>query len=127
MQLYYQVITSESVFVYDRKMCSTNIIRILNYVMGNICWICSCPSKINKKFKYLALSGCHFIHVVTMHDVWRFFRYGEQFSEANQNPDWICPPCRGICNCSLCRRANGLAPTGLLYRKVRPRCLFHQL
>lgn len=24
--------------------------------------------------------------------------------EANQNPDWVCPVCRGICNCSLCLR-----------------------
>ncbi|XP_050364415.1 uncharacterized protein LOC126783071 [Argentina anserina] len=29
-------------------------------------------------------------------------RYGENVIEANQNPDWICPVCRGICNCSVC-------------------------
>lgn len=28
--------------------------------------------------------------------------------------DWACPPCRGLCNCSICRTRNGLAPTGIL-------------
>ncbi|KAL5708800.1 hypothetical protein ACHQM5_019557 [Ranunculus cassubicifolius] len=47
-----------------------------------------------------------------------YIRYGENVLEANQNPNWICPPCRGICNCSLCRHAKGWAPTGLIYRKI---------
>ncbi|XP_010999703.1 PREDICTED: cell division cycle-associated protein 7-like [Populus euphratica] len=47
-----------------------------------------------------------------------FMRYGENVIEVNQNPSWICPVCRGICNCSLCRHAKGWAPTGNLYRKV---------
>ncbi|CAM8907841.1 unnamed protein product [Rhodiola kirilowii] len=47
-----------------------------------------------------------------------YMRYGEHVLEANQNPEWICPPCRGICNCSLCRQAKGWAPTGPLYRKI---------
>ncbi|XP_019176324.1 PREDICTED: cell division cycle-associated protein 7-like [Ipomoea nil] len=47
-----------------------------------------------------------------------FMRYGEHVVEANQNPDWICPVCRGICNCSLCRQAKGWAPTGALYKKI---------
>ncbi|CAN0927771.1 Cell division cycle-associated 7-like protein, partial [Linum grandiflorum] len=45
-------------------------------------------------------------------------RYGENVTEVNQNPDWICPTCRGICNCSLCRKEKGWLPTGNLYRKV---------
>lgn len=45
-------------------------------------------------------------------------RYGENVIEANQNPNWICPVCREICNCSLCRQAKGWPPTGSLYRKV---------
>lgn len=62
-------------------------------------------------------------------------RYGEHVLEANKNPNWICPVCRGICNCSLCRQAKGWAPTGALYRKVtifiknfmlRYICLFFQ-
>ncbi|KAL5708121.1 hypothetical protein ACHQM5_018949 [Ranunculus cassubicifolius] len=47
-----------------------------------------------------------------------YIRYGENVLEANQNPNWICPPCRGICNCSLCRHANGWLPTGAIHRKV---------
>jgi len=38
--------------------------------------------------------------------------------EANQNNKWVCPPCRGICNCSRCRRGKGWMPTGHIYSKV---------
>ncbi|KAL1538933.1 hypothetical protein AAHA92_27618 [Salvia divinorum] len=47
-----------------------------------------------------------------------YMRYGENVLEANANPDWICPVCRGICNCSLCRQAKGWPPTGILYKKI---------
>ncbi|XP_015063848.1 uncharacterized protein LOC107009091 [Solanum pennellii] len=47
-----------------------------------------------------------------------YMRYGEHVLEANKNPNWLCPVCRGICNCSLCRQAKGWAPTGALYRKI---------
>ncbi|XP_061341327.1 uncharacterized protein LOC133287682 [Gastrolobium bilobum] len=47
-----------------------------------------------------------------------YMRYGEHVLEALQNPTWICPVCRGICNCSLCRQAKGWAPTGTLYKKI---------
>ncbi|XP_048424554.1 cell division cycle-associated protein 7 [Pyrus x bretschneideri] len=47
-----------------------------------------------------------------------YMRYGENVIEANENPGWTCPVCRGICNCSLCRQAKGWEPTGNLYRKV---------
>ncbi|GJX06819.1 zinc-finger domain of monoamine-oxidase A repressor R1 [Tanacetum coccineum] len=47
-----------------------------------------------------------------------YMRYGENVLEAKQNPDWICPVCRGICNCSLCRQAKGWAATGVMYRKI---------
>ncbi|KAF6160595.1 hypothetical protein GIB67_019535 [Kingdonia uniflora] len=47
-----------------------------------------------------------------------YMRYGEHVLEVKKNPSWICPPCRGICNCSLCRHAKGWAPTGTLYRKI---------
>ena len=29
---------------------------------------------------------------------------------------WVCPPCRGLCNCSFHRARRGWAPTGSLYR-----------
>ncbi|KAJ8563156.1 hypothetical protein K7X08_031608 [Anisodus acutangulus] len=47
-----------------------------------------------------------------------YMRYGENVVEANENANWICPVCRGICNCSRCRREKGYAPTGAVYRKV---------
>ncbi|KAK6150662.1 hypothetical protein DH2020_015594 [Rehmannia glutinosa] len=45
-------------------------------------------------------------------------RYGENVIEVNQNPEWVCPVCRGICNCSRCRRDKGWMPTGSIYRRV---------
>ncbi|KAI9123425.1 hypothetical protein K1719_004725 [Acacia pycnantha] len=47
-----------------------------------------------------------------------YMRYGENVLEANENRKWLCPACRGICNCSRCRKANGWMPTGNLYSKV---------
>ncbi|KAK4840288.1 hypothetical protein QYF36_004852 [Acer negundo] len=47
-----------------------------------------------------------------------YMRYGEHVLETNENPNWICPVCRGICNCSLCRQAKGWCPTGALYKKI---------
>nr|GEZ57495.1 cell division cycle-associated protein 7-like [Tanacetum cinerariifolium] len=47
-----------------------------------------------------------------------FQRYGENVEEANANPDWVCPVCRDICNCSRCRRVKGWEPTGNIYRKA---------
>lgn len=41
-------------------------------------------------------------------------RYGENAVEALKDPDWACPPCRGLCNCSICRTRCGLRPTGIL-------------
>lgn len=41
-------------------------------------------------------------------------RYGESAVEALKDPNWICPPCRGLCNCSICRTRSGLPPTGIL-------------
>eukprot|EP00897_Mesotaenium_endlicherianum_P008432 jgi/Mesen1/7617/ME000004S07887 len=48
-----------------------------------------------------------------------FMRYGENVREANANGAWVCPVCRGLCNCSFCRVKRGWPPTGSLYRKVR--------
>lgn len=42
--------------------------------------------------------------------------YGENVDEVNANPDWLCPLCRDICNCSFHRSKRGWAPTGTLYR-----------
>ncbi|KAL7385465.1 hypothetical protein ABVT39_022134 [Epinephelus coioides] len=41
-------------------------------------------------------------------------RYGEEVRDALLNPEWQCPPCRGICNCSFCRAREGRCATGVL-------------
>ncbi|XP_053409479.1 cell division cycle-associated 7-like protein isoform X1 [Nycticebus coucang] len=41
-------------------------------------------------------------------------RYGEDVRSALLDPAWVCPPCRGICNCSYCRRRDGRCATGIL-------------
>ncbi|XP_028262594.1 cell division cycle-associated protein 7-like isoform X2 [Parambassis ranga] len=42
-------------------------------------------------------------------------RYGEDARKALLDPEWKCPPCRGICNCSFCRQREGRCPTGILF------------
>ncbi|XP_077581889.1 cell division cycle-associated protein 7-like isoform X1 [Stigmatopora nigra] len=42
-------------------------------------------------------------------------RYGEDVKKALLDPNWQCPPCRGICNCSFCRQREGRRPTGILF------------
>ncbi|XP_068568460.1 cell division cycle-associated protein 7-like [Cebidichthys violaceus] len=42
-------------------------------------------------------------------------RYGEDVKKALLDPEWKCPPCRGICNCSFCRLRDGRCPTGILF------------
>uniref|UniRef100_A0A8D2LXT5 Cell division cycle associated 7 n=1 Tax=Varanus komodoensis TaxID=61221 RepID=A0A8D2LXT5_VARKO len=41
-------------------------------------------------------------------------RYGEEVRAALLDPNWFCPPCRGICNCSFCRQREGRCATGVL-------------
>lgn len=41
-------------------------------------------------------------------------RYGEDVRTALLDPEWTCPPCRGICNCSYCRKRDGRCATGIL-------------
>ncbi|XP_030756304.1 cell division cycle-associated protein 7-like [Sitophilus oryzae] len=41
-------------------------------------------------------------------------RYGEDAAVVLKDPNWICPVCRGICNCSICRTRQGKRPTGVL-------------
>ncbi|XP_029287381.1 cell division cycle-associated protein 7-like [Cottoperca gobio] len=46
-------------------------------------------------------------------------RYGEDVKKALLDPEWKCPPCRGICNCSFCRQREGRCPTGILLPLVQ--------
>ena len=41
-------------------------------------------------------------------------RYGMNIKEALKDPNWWCPPCLNICNCSICRNRTGKGPTGPL-------------
>ncbi|KAG5856709.1 cell division cycle-associated 7-like protein isoform X1 [Anguilla anguilla] len=41
-------------------------------------------------------------------------RYGEDVRTALLDSMWVCPPCRGICNCSFCRKSDGRCATGIL-------------
>lgn len=41
-------------------------------------------------------------------------RYGESLVEALRNKEWVCPPCRKICNCSFCLPKRGKPPTGIM-------------
>lgn len=41
-------------------------------------------------------------------------RYGEKVAEVAQLQNWSCPRCRGDCNCSICLKKQGCAPTGIL-------------
>ncbi|XP_064102432.1 cell division cycle-associated protein 7-like [Macrobrachium nipponense] len=48
-------------------------------------------------------------------------RYGEEVRDALLDPKWMCPPCRGLCNCSICRNRNGKSATGILINIARAR------
>lgn len=40
----------------------------------------------------------------------------EEGAAEDSDLGWVCPPCRGLCNCSFHRARRGWAPTGSLYR-----------
>lgn len=46
-------------------------------------------------------------------------RYGEDVRDALLDPTWSCPICRGMCNCSLCRKKEGRCATGILVQLAR--------
>ncbi|KAG9491749.1 hypothetical protein GDO78_000322 [Eleutherodactylus coqui] len=48
-------------------------------------------------------------------------RYGEDVRKALLDPNWTCPVCRKICNCSFCRQRDGHSATGILYPLARHR------
>ncbi|KAK7069711.1 Cell division cycle-associated 7-like protein, partial [Halocaridina rubra] len=45
-------------------------------------------------------------------------RYGEDAKKALLDPKWACPVCRGICNCSLCRKAFGQQAVGQIVQRL---------
>ena len=48
-------------------------------------------------------------------------RYNEELRVVLMDPEWECPPCRGICNCSICRNRNGKCATGQMISRALER------
>ena len=48
-------------------------------------------------------------------------RYGEDAKKAIMDANWVCPPCRGICNCSFCMPKRGRQATGILIHVAKQR------
>ncbi|XP_019442790.1 PREDICTED: uncharacterized protein LOC109347408 isoform X1 [Lupinus angustifolius] len=48
-----------------------------------------------------------------------FNRYGEEVDQVELLSNWSCPKCRGNCNCSFCRKKQGLVPTGQLVKTAK--------
>ncbi|KAK7252858.1 hypothetical protein RIF29_37102 [Crotalaria pallida] len=93
--------------------CGKDGKRIYDSVLGKTCHQCR-----QKTLGYRTrCSQCNMVQGQFCGDC-LYMRYGEHILEALQNPTWLCPVCRGICNCSLCRQAKGWAPTGTLYKKI---------
>ncbi|KAL9327698.1 hypothetical protein ACSQ67_002701 [Phaseolus vulgaris] len=93
--------------------CGKDGKRIYDSVRGKTCHQCR-----QKTLGYrTCCSQCNMVQGQFCGDC-LYMRYGEHVLEALQNPTWLCPVCRGICNCSLCRQAKGWAPTGPLYKKI---------
>ncbi len=46
-------------------------------------------------------------------------RYGEEIRDVLLDTKWVCPPCRGICNCSFCLPKKGRPPTGIMIHTAR--------
>ncbi|CAJ1929808.1 unnamed protein product [Sphenostylis stenocarpa] len=93
--------------------CGKDGKRIYDSVRGKTCHQCRQKTLGHRTF----CSQCNMVQGQFCGDC-LYIRYGEHVLEAIQNPTWLCPVCRGICNCSLCRQAKGWAPTGPLYKKI---------
>ncbi|XWS37674.1 hypothetical protein CRYUN_Cryun19dG0065400 [Craigia yunnanensis] len=91
--------------------------RIYDSQNGKTCHQCrqktvdfaaSCKRKIKEK-----QCTIHFCHKCLLN------RYGEKAEEVALLNDWICPRCRGICNCSFCMKKRGRQPTGILVHAAK--------
>ncbi|KAL6842850.1 hypothetical protein ACP4OV_027163 [Aristida adscensionis] len=87
--------------------------RIYDQVKGQTCHQC----RQKTLGHHTSCSRCQIVQGQFCGDC-LYMRYGENVLEAKKNPNWICPVCRDICNCSICRTKKGWFPTGTAYRKV---------
>ncbi|KAI7748992.1 hypothetical protein M8C21_009898 [Ambrosia artemisiifolia] len=46
-------------------------------------------------------------------------RYGEKVEEVALLEKWDCPKCKGVCNCSICRKKSGYQPTGMVVQMAK--------
>ncbi|KAG2312697.1 hypothetical protein Bca4012_027257 [Brassica carinata] len=90
--------------IYDSsnsKCCHQCRQKMLDFVV-------SC--KAMKKNKQWTLNYCH---------ICLLNRYSERAEKVATLNDWHCPNCRGLCNCSFCRKEQGLNPKGILSHKAK--------
>lgn len=85
--------------------------KIYDKILGSTCHQCRQKTKDTKTF--CRNLGCGGVRGQFCGPCLRN-RYGEDVREALLDPDWICPPCRDICNCSYCRKRDGRCATGML-------------
>ncbi|GAQ86298.1 hypothetical protein KFL_002810060 [Klebsormidium nitens] len=85
--------------------------RVYDTVQGKTCH--QCRQKTLGKRTWC--NGCESLNGQFCGDC-LYMRYGENILEVNANPEWNCPSCRDLCNCSICRNRKGWGPTGQLYR-----------
>ncbi|CCG81269.1 protein of unknown function [Taphrina deformans PYCC 5710] len=99
----------------DRAVVTTTITttrhpRVYDPVLGTSCH--QCRQKTTDAKRTCTLPNC-FLKIC-----FRCLpnRYGTSVHRDRDDgdDDWQCPKCRGLCNCSLCRKASGRAPTGIL-------------
>ncbi|KAM9216462.1 cell division cycle-associated 7-like protein isoform 2-T2 [Dugong dugon] len=85
--------------------------KIYDKVLGNTCH--QCRQKTTDTKTVCRNQGCGGVRGQFCGPCLRN-RYGEDVRSALLDPDWMCPPCRGICNCSYCRKRDGRCATGIL-------------
>ncbi|XP_018431819.1 PREDICTED: cell division cycle-associated 7-like protein [Nanorana parkeri] len=85
--------------------------KVYDKILGNTCHQCRQKTVDTKTF--CRNPGCGGVRGQFCGPCLRN-RYGEDVREALLDPDWICPPCREICNCSYCRKRDGRCATGML-------------
>uniref|UniRef100_K1R853 IWS1-like protein n=1 Tax=Magallana gigas TaxID=29159 RepID=K1R853_MAGGI len=70
----------------------------------------------DKRYDSIYGTSCHQCRQKT-NDMKTICRSGACFGVRGQN--WHCPPCRGICNCSFCRKKQGKSCTGIMIHMAR--------
>ncbi|KAG6477475.1 hypothetical protein ZIOFF_066738 [Zingiber officinale] len=91
--------------------------RVDNPEKGKTCHQCrqkrtefSAPCRQIRRGKPCPIKYCHKCLVN---------RYGEKPEDVSSLDSWICPKCRGDCNCSCCMKKKGQRPTGILIHKAK--------